>query len=330
MPCPQRPRARAARAGTVGAVEPDDARAAALVRLAEVAARQDGVLARRDVLAAGGTPALVRRQLRSGEWLPLVRGTYLTEPWRSGEELHRPWARSATLAVAGAVVGLGTAARLHGVAGVPRCGAVDLVVDRDVRPGGRPLHCHQLALGSGDVVDLGGTPVTGVVRTLSDLVPRLPRLDALAVLDSAVATAAADRAGLARAAAASAGRPGCRAVADLWALADARAESPLESRVRLRCVDAGMVPDDLQLEVRDEHGHLLARADLAYRHRTRPGRGLLLLEADGRGVHDAPQALYRDRWRANALVALGHDVLRCTWRDTLAPARIPAMVLAAR
>jgi very-short-patch-repair endonuclease len=56
----------------------------------------------------------------------------------------------------------------------------------------------------------------------------------------------------------------------------------------------------------------------------------LVLEADGREVHSTPDALYRDRWRANALVALGHDVIRCTWADTLDPDRVPAMVRSAR
>ncbi len=64
----------------------------------------------------------------------------------------------------------------------------------------------------------------------------------------------------------------------------------LESRVRLRCLDDGLVPEDLQVGIRDEHAQLLARADTTFR-RTAPGALPLLLEADGRGPHDGPEAL---------------------------------------
>ncbi|MEJ5912833.1 hypothetical protein [Pseudokineococcus sp. 1T1Z-3] len=56
---------------------------------------------------------------------------------------------------------------------------------------------------------------------------------------------------------------------------------------------------------------------------------MLLLEADGRQFHDPLTALYRDRERANALVGLGHDVVRCTWADTCVPGRVAAIVRAA-
>ncbi|SDQ10161.1 type IV toxin-antitoxin system AbiEi family antitoxin domain-containing protein [Quadrisphaera sp. DSM 44207] len=220
------------------------------------AARQDAVLTWRDVAAAGASRALVRRHLRAGAWEPLLRGTHLVDPTRTGHLLQRSWARSAVAAVPGAVVGLGSAAALHDIAGVPRTGLVDVVVGGSVVAGSRRLAVHRLQLAAQDVVDAGGIPVTSAVRTLADLVPRLPRPDALAVLDSALRSGCVDVGGLAEAAHRAAGRRGCRAVQDLWGLADARAESPLESRARLRCVDAGLPPDELQLPVRDEHGHL--------------------------------------------------------------------------
>ena len=294
--------------------------------LSGLAELQDGVITRRALISAGVPPHVLRRLLRSQEWSPLLRGSYLVDPGREGPALQRSWARAAVLTVPGSVIGAGSAAALHGVDGAPRRGVVDVVVDRHVKAQQRRLHPHRFVLALGDVVDLAGLPATSVPRTLADLVPRLQRPDALAVLDSALRTAAVDRGGLLAAAALAGRRPGCEAVRDLWALADGRAESPLESRVRLRCIDGGVAPDDLQLVIRDEHGHLLARADMAFRRRTGGRRLPLLLEADGRSVHDAPEALYRDRWRANALVALGHDVIRCTWRDTLDPAVVPWVV----
>lgn len=179
------------------------------------------------------------------------------------------------------------------------------------------LDPHAAELDPQDVVILGGIAVTGVPRTLADLVPVLSRLDGLAVLDSALAEHALDPAGTARARELVAGRRGPLAVADLWDLADGRAESPLESRARLRCVDAGLSPDDLQVVVRDAHGRIIGRGDLGFRRRRprpeqRTRKGWLLVEADGRDVHSTPEALHRDRWRANALMAEGHDLVRCT------------------
>ncbi|MEJ5946329.1 hypothetical protein WDZ17_13610 [Pseudokineococcus basanitobsidens] len=191
------------------------------------------------------------------------------------------------------------------------------------------LEVHHDRLLAGDVVDLRGIPTTSVVRTLADLVPRLPRGDALALLDAALASGRATVGDLGAARALASGRRGCRLVDDLWGLADARAESALESRARLDCVDGGVPPDDLQVLVREGAGRPVARADIIFRRRRRPQRGLLVLEADGRAFHDTPEALFRDRERANALVALGHDVVRCTWADTCTPGRVAALVSAA-
>lgn len=299
-----------------------------VVELALLGAQQDGVVTRAQVLAAGVPPSLLRRRLATGAWEPLLRGSYLLDPHREGGPLQRSWARAAVLTVPGAVLGMGTAAALHGLDGVPRRGAVDVLVDREVTSQRGRLRPHRFAVAPAHVVDLAGLPTTSVVRTLADLVPRLERPDALAVLDCALRLGLVDAVGLADAERLARCRPWARGAADLWSWADGRAETPIESRARLRCLDQGLVPDGLQVEVRDEHGHLLARGDMTFR-RARPGAPVAVLEADGRGPHDAPRALYRDRWRANALVALGHPLVRCTWQDTVSRLAVPTMVRAA-
>lgn len=310
--------------------------------LAETARRQDGVLSRRDVLSSGLPQSVIAAHVRSGLWTPLLRGTYLVEP---GDDAHRSWARSAVLVAPDAVLVGTTAARLHGLDGVPRSGAIEAVSTRHVRAELGRLRVSRRRIPRDHVVDLDGLPVTSVVRTLADLVPRLDRPDALAVLDSALRHGLVDADG-SRAAAALGVRGGrcaptggradvaagsgsmARSPSDLWGWADGRAESPLESRARCRCMDDGLVPRALQEEVRDEHGHLLARTDMTFQRRD-PSLPALVLEADGRGPHESPDALYRDRWRANTLVALGHPVVRCTWRDTLSCLAVPTMVRAA-
>ncbi|WP_299038860.1 type IV toxin-antitoxin system AbiEi family antitoxin domain-containing protein [uncultured Pseudokineococcus sp.] len=295
-----------------------------------VAARQDAVVTVRDLEHAGASRSDARSLVRRGEWSPLLRGAWLVRPERVGARLLRSWARSAALTVPGAVVSHGTAAALHGLADVGEPAPLHVLVPPELRKRPRAdLVVHHDVLHADEGVDLRGIPATSVLRTLVDLVPRLPRGDALALLDAALAQREVDRQGLVRARDLTRGRRGCRAVDDLWLLADGRAESPLESRARLDCVDGGVPPDDLQVLVQDGAGRIVARADIVFRRRRRPGRGLLVLEADGRRFHDAPEALLHDRHRANALVALGHDVIRCTWADTCTPGRVAAMVSAA-
>lgn len=306
------------------------------------AGAQDGVLSRRDLLAHDVSVATIRTRVRSGLWTPLLRGTYLVEP---GHAPHRSWARSAVLVAPDAVLVGATAARLHGIEGAPRSGTVEMVSTRHVRTEPGRVRVSRRRVPQDHVADLDGLPVTSVVRTLADLVPRLDRPDALAVLDSALHRGLIDADGLRTASALGVrgdgrgplgGRDevvrggGSRAggTSDLWGWADGRAESPLESRVRCRCLDDGLAPRALQEEIRDEHGHLLARTDMTFERRD-PSLPALVLEADGRGPHENPDALYRDRWRANTLVALGHPVVRCTWRDTLSRLAVPTMVSAA-
>jgi very-short-patch-repair endonuclease len=92
-------------------------------------------------------------------------------------------------------------------------------------------------------------------------------------------------------------------------LADKRSESTFETLVRLLLVRAGLAPETLQLKVFDKNGRLYARLDMAWPS-VKVG-----LEADGREYHDLPQALHRDRVRANELADEGWKIFRCTWDD---------------
>ena len=300
-------------------------------RLEALARRQDGVVTWAQVVACGLGEPDVRRELRAGRWVRVRRGAYLLDADREQGRGFAVVARAVSLTTPAGVLAGTTAARLWGIAGVAD-GAVEVVL-----PVRKPLHArpdmrpHTWDLGAGDVTTIRGMRVTTTARTLLDVVPRLDRPTALAVLDSALRSGLVDPSQMGRVAARAAGRPGAAHVADLWASADGRAESVLESRVRLRCIDAALPPDDLQVEVRDGDGLLLARVDLAYRRRSAGrGPGLLVVEADGAAVHSRPDALFVDRSRANCLTADGHDVVRFTWRDTLDPFGIPRAIRAAR
>lgn len=108
-------------------------------------------------------------------------------------------------------------------------------------------------------------------------------------------------------------------------LADGRAESPFESRVRAELITARLPPPDLQ-HVIDDGDRFLARVDLAWpSHR-------LAVEADGAGVHASAEALRADLRRQNLIVAAGWRLLRFTWADLgrIAPAVHAALSSPAR
>ena len=85
-------------------------------------------------------------------------------------------------------------------------------------------------------------------------------------------------------------------------LVDGRAESPLETEARLRCIDAGFPPDDLQREFRDDDGRLLGRADLVWHL---GGGRWLIVEIDGGAFHSSDDQLGRDAVRQNDLLEGG-------------------------
>ncbi|HSV39778.1 MAG TPA: type IV toxin-antitoxin system AbiEi family antitoxin domain-containing protein [Nocardioidaceae bacterium] len=70
--------------------------------------------------------------------------------------------------------------------------------------------------------------------------------------------------------------PGMRSAQLVLRLADGRAESPGESRVRYICWEQGLPKPELQFEVYDEHGNLVGTTDFAWPNRQ------LLGEFDGK------------------------------------------------
>ena len=115
------------------------------------------------------------------------------------------------------------------------------------------------------------------------------------------------------------GARGVRRARALIVLASHLAESPQESRLRWWLLAAGLPAPVPQYEVRDGHGVLLARVDLAY------PEVRLAIEYDGVVFHTDARALARDRQRLNALTAAGWSVLRFTARDLHTP-RTAALV----
>src|SRR5438067_2002104 len=89
-----------------------------------------------------------------------------------------------------------------------------------------------------------------------------------------------------------------QAVADL---ADGRAESAMESRLRLLLMDAGLPRPESQVAIFDPDGHFVARVDLYFRN------ARLAVEYDGATHRDS---LLADNRRQNELLGVGVALLR--------------------
>src|SRR6202453_1994448 len=87
---------------------------------------------------------------------------------------------------------------------------------------------------------------TAPAWTAVEVARQLRRPRALATLDAALRSMRCDRGDLERAIAEQRGRRGIVAVRELLPFADPRAESPMESEVRLVIIDAGLPPPELQ------------------------------------------------------------------------------------
>ncbi|GIJ79770.1 Transcriptional regulator, AbiEi antitoxin, Type IV TA system [Micromonospora phaseoli] len=293
--------------------------------LNRVAAGQGGLVTAAQALSAGYTRNRIRHLVRSGRWTRVARGRFLPMPELDLLRRRRARIRAAVDSLGrGAVAVLDTAAELHGVAGLRATATIHVSVPPDSpRPQRRSdpgLVVHQLTLGPTDVDLVAGIPVTNAVRTFADVILRAGRYPAVCVLDSALNRQLITEAELAAIPPLISGRRGAVAARRCLVEADGRAESPLETRTRLRCVDGGVPPDVLQLEVRDDDGYLLGIGDLGWR------RSRVIAEADGRAPHGTPQAVFEDRIRQNRLINAGWKVLRFTWSDTLRPDYIPETV----
>ncbi|MFC3503638.1 type IV toxin-antitoxin system AbiEi family antitoxin domain-containing protein [Micromonospora krabiensis] len=290
--------------------------------LRRVAAGQDGMVTVEQAVRAGLSKDQVRQMCRSGRWQRVLRGCFVLGETRSVETLRRAQIRAAVTSLGpGAFAVHETALELHGIAGLRSTGQVHVSVPVD-RP--RPqrglapwLAVHQLTVTPGDLAGVVGLKVTSPLRTVSDVILKVDRFAAVSVLDSALNRGLVTPDDLLAVPGMIHGRRGAVAARGYLAEADGRAQSPLETRTRLRCVDGRVPPDALQLEVRDHDGYLLGIGDLGWR------APRVLAEADGRDSHDTPDAVFADRRRQNRLVNAGWTVLRFTWADTLRPDYIP-------
>ena len=290
-------------------------------------ARQGGCVNARQLCERGWTRSETDWRVRSGWWRSLLPGVYLVAGWAYGLEWDslpfatRAWA-ARLMHGDESVFCLQTAAKLWGIEGY---GVDDATIHLRLPPG-RERHqvdgvkVHTWLVRHDEVTVREEHQLTGVGRTVTDLVLRLRREPAVSVLDSALHQGLLVPEDLEELQRRARGRRGVARSREWWCLGDGRAESPLETRARLIAIDAGHPPDELQLPIVDSHGVLLGFGDLAWK-RQHLRRRTMVVEADGEDVHSRPEALFRDRYRGNDIAEAGDcDLYRITWRDVMRPA----------
>lgn len=241
-------------------------------------------------------------QIESGALKKLWHGIYgcgeVSTPLRlRGLDLASGTTVAACMHTAAAAYGFGTerTSELHVLSPVGRRlrSAEGLIVHRRE---GAPL------------TSIAGRPATAPAWTAIEVARSLRRPRALATLDAALRSGTCSRGGLQQAARRQAGRRGIVTVRELLDLANPLAESPMESEARLVMIDGGLPPPVLQYRVVDLTGRVW-RLDFAWPDRR------VAAEYDGVDWHSGPEAFFRDRRRAAALLDLGWVVVPIVAED---------------
>lgn len=249
---------------------------------------------------------LTKGDLRSKAWRPLFRDIYadaqLHISHRTRCAVVTRWIVPPGVAVAGRA-----AATLHGAIPAAAGEPIDVLVPVGTRIGPvGGLRVHTTALAADDVVQLNGITVTSPDRTCWDVARWLDVVEAVVVIDSLLAKGVVTVDGLREYALERAGDRGWRPLLRAVRLADPGAESPPESRVRVRLVLAGLPTPETQYVVTDK-GRFIARLDLAW------PEFKVAVEYDGLW-HDDPEQFHRDRQRLNRLLGEDWIVLHVTGR----------------
>lgn len=288
--------------------------------IAELAGRQHGVVARRQLRNLGVGVDAIANRVRRGRLHPLHRGTYAV-----GHAVVSADGRlmAAALAVGErAVVSHASAADLWALRPTSRQD-VDVTTPQAGHP--RPgIRVHRsVSLVPEELAAVRGIPCTAVPRTLIDLgetAPRraveqaLDRAEALRVFDLREVEAALERHRRRRGAAT------LRAVLDSHAVGTTIARSELEERFFHLCRDAGLPLPELNMPLALADGEI-ATVDALWR------RERVVVETDGRASHGTAAAFERDRWRDAQLQRAGYAVVRLTWRRVVHEAPAVARTL---
>ena len=251
------------------------------------------------------------RQLQGASWRLVGPRTYQFAKLPDSPilSLRAVLSRSATFS------GL-SAAWLHGL-DVDPANPIEITIPGRGRSLTSGVRTHREDLRPGETVRRQGLPTTSPLKTVTDVARRATLTEAVAVTDMALHARLVRLADLQAFVTAHRGAKGVARLRSALKLAEPLTESPMETRLRLLLIGAGLPRPEVQPTLRDQRGHFLARPDLLY------PAAKLILEYDG-ATHRT--SLAEDNRRQNRLVDAGYRLLRFTAGDLHTPHRIVAHV----
>jgi very-short-patch-repair endonuclease len=271
----------------------------------------------RDALAAG---LLTPDALRGPAWRRLYRGVYADAALP--ETLDIRILGAGLVLPTGGVFSGRTAAHLFGAVQLADpAGPVEVTVPPGASFGPVTGLCIRRApLPPSDVTVIAHRRCTAEIRTALDLARFESMVEGVVAVDILLACRIVRAAELEQAVAGLAAGRGTRQARRVIELADGRAGSPQESRLRVLLAQAGLIAVP-QVTVRDSQGGFVARVDLAFPEQR------VAIEYDG-AWHGEPGQLSRDRRRMNGLSDAGWTVFFVTAADMHDPAALVARVRA--
>jgi hypothetical protein len=255
-------------------------------------------------LADAGRHGLARWHLEGHIWRRVGPGTYLSKGVNE-TPMMRIEAANRRLPPQGAFSGF-TAAWLHGL-DVPPCDPIEITVPNQGGVSTRAgMAVRRCAVEKKDIVKARGLRATSIARTLRDLSIRLTLTESVVVTDMALHARLISPQALITSVEVSTGLQGIRTLREAIEHAEPASESPMETRLRMLLVLAGLPRPEAQVSVRDRLHRFVGRPDLYYRDQR------LGLEYDG-GTHR--ETLPEDNRRQNRLLDAGVRLLRFTAGD---------------
>lgn len=281
-------------------------------RVARLAAKQHGLITRRQALDRGFSRRVVDLRVGVGAWQLLAPGVYRLAG--APDTWHQRVLAACMSAGPSAAASHVTAGVLWGLIErgiVP----IEITVPSDKHPTGLGFSLHRSRLGVGEVRQLYRIPVTDPARTLLDLSGIVAFTELEEAADTALRRRLVRLGDIRDSVDGLSGRRGIGAVRALLVARTGTTESVFETRF-LALIRKLRLPEPVvQYEVR-RAGRLIARVDLAYPDQR------VVIELDGYRDHSSRQAFERDRRRQNELQRAGYAVLRFTWADLSRPAHV--------
>ena len=275
------------------------------------AAEQCGVFTTAQARRAGWTTTALRHAVRSGRLVRLRIGAYQDASLDGLNQFERARWRHAAPAIAAVLTTPGALAS-HSTSAVAR-GIPLLFIPMRPCVSVVPWHTGEISrvhvhrcTAAPLTLPAGYVPCTSIERTLIDLAREHGATAGVVSLDYALHEQLTDLSRLYTELDRCVRWPGVRAAREAIRLADARSESPLESRSRLKIPEFGLAAPEPQVSIGNESGGFVGRVDFYWDEFGVVG------EVDGAVKYDDEQdrPLHKEKLRQEALENLGLEVVR--------------------